>query len=121
MPDQLTFADGLVGFPDLRRFAVTPIDGVPFLLLDSLDDEAFGFIAVHAEDLRGGLAAELIQASAARDDNEVIVLISVHGEPAVMTANPAGPILVDAATGDARQLVLEGDAYPLRAPVTEAV
>jgi flagellar assembly factor FliW len=119
MPDTLTFADGLIGLPDLRRFAAREMEDVPFLLLDSLDDVAYGFVCVDADVLRAGLAADLRRAGGLQDEHQVLVLISIHGEPAKMTANLAGPLAVDPATGAGRQLVLEGDEFPLRAPVTE--
>ena len=119
MPDQLVFSDGLIGMPDLHRFAFRPLDDSPFCLLDSIDDPDFGFVCVESDSLRDGLSAELRKAGGVPDEQRMFVLISVHGEPAAMTANLAGPLAVDPSTGDGRQLVLEGDAFPLRAPIGE--
>jgi flagellar assembly factor FliW len=120
LPGHLTFADGLVGLPDLRTFTARSLDDAPFFVLDSLDDEAFGFVAADAETIRPGMSAELALAGSIEPGDRVLVLLALHGEPPAMTANLAGPLVVDAATGAARQLVLEGDAYPIQAPVTGA-
>lgn len=119
MLDSFIFPEGLVGLPDLHRFAVRSLDEAPFLLLDCLDDPDYGFVAVEADVLRPGLADELRAAGAIPTTHDLIVLLSVHGDPPEMTANLAGPVAVDRVTGQARQAVLEGDAFPLRAPVME--
>lgn len=119
MPDQLVFGEGLIGMPDLRRFAFHSMDDSPFCLLDSLDDPDFGFVCVEAESLREGLGAELRKAGGVVDEQRMYVLIAVHGDPPAMTANLAGPLAVDPSTGAGRQIVLEGDAFPLRAPIGE--
>ncbi len=120
MPAQLTFADGLVGMPHLRTFDVRPVDEAPFLLLDCVEDAAFGFVAAEAETVRPGMAAEMERAGFVSAGQLVMVLLSLHGDPPAMTANLAGPLLVDPETGAGHQIVLEGDAYPLRAPITGA-
>jgi flagellar assembly factor FliW len=120
LPERLKFADGLVGLPYLRTFTARPLDDARFFVLDSVDDEAFGFVAADAETIRPGMSEELARAGSIEPGDRVLVLLSLHGEPPAMTANLAGPLVVDAATGAARQVVLEGDSYPLRAPMTGA-
>ena len=118
LPVLLTFADGLVGLPQLRSFSVRPIDETPFLVLDCVEDEAFGFVVADADTILPGMTAELVAAGHLSDEQRALVLLALHGDPPSMTANLAGPLVVDPATGAAHQLVLEGEGYPLRAPVT---
>jgi flagellar assembly factor FliW len=120
VPAALTFEAGLVGLPQLRRFEVKPLGETPFLLLDSLDDETFGVVAAVGDQVRPGYTAELVAAASAVEGEVVLVILSVHGDPPSMTANLAGPIVLDPATGSARQTVIEDDAYPLRASIWEA-
>ena len=49
----------------------------------------------------------------------VLAILAVHGEPPAITANLAGPLVIDMATATARQLVLEDPEFPLQLPVAE--
>ena len=49
-------------------------------------------------------------------DDVLLVLLASHGDPAVVTANLAGPLVV-APDGTTRQLVLEDPSFELRARV----
>ncbi len=115
---ELTLPDGLVGLPALRRFALSPLEGTPFLRLDSLDDPAFGVVAALADDIRPGSLGGLVQRGFAAPGATTLVLLSTHGDPPAITANLAGPIVVDPDAATARQLVLDDPAFPLRAPVS---
>ena len=45
--DLWSFPEGLIGFPDLRRFALVALEQAPpFRLLASLDEPAFGLVVV---------------------------------------------------------------------------
>ncbi len=112
----LDLPDGLVGLPDLVRFELRAVDDSALLELVSLDDPAFGVAAVPLTAIRPGLVAELSGRGLAGPDDDILVLLSVHGDPPVVTANLAGPLVVDR-SGRGRQLVLEGPAFPLRDPV----
>lgn len=114
---ELTLPDGLVGLPALRRFAFSPLEGTPFFRLDSLDDPAFGAVAALADDIRPGSLEGLVLRGLAASGSTPLVLLATHGDPPSITANLAGPIVVDPDTATARQLVLDDPAFPLRAPV----
>ena len=49
----------------------------------------------------------------------VLAILAVHGEPPAVTANLAGPLVLDMDKATARQLVLEDPEFPLQAPVAE--
>jgi flagellar assembly factor FliW len=115
---EITFPSGLIGLPALVHHRLTPVPETPLFELVSTDDPDFGFIGAPAEEVHAGMTADLRSRGLVRHDEELFVLLSVHGEPAVITANLAGPLAIDA-EGTARQLVLEDAEYPLRAPVEE--
>lgn len=116
VPSALTFAEGLVGLPDLVSFEVRPLGSGELVELVSGEDASFGVVAASAEDLRPGMTAALVERGAVDGSEVLLVLLAVHGEPAVVTANLAGPIAVGP-DGAARQLVLEDPAFPLRVPL----
>ena len=112
---ELTFPAGIVGLPDLTRVSIRSLDG-PVVELVSLDDAAFGFLAMPGELARPGLGALLQAEDLAEPGEDVLVILSIHGEPPVVTANRAGPLVITA-DGMARQLVVEHADLPLRAPL----
>jgi len=116
LPTRLELADGLVGLPAARSFDVRPLASEGLLELVSRDDPGLGFVAARVESIRDGYTSELVTAGLADQLAQVLVLLAVHGDPPGVTANLAGPLVV-APDGVARQLVLEGPAYALQAPV----
>jgi hypothetical protein len=114
IPPILTLPEGLVGLPDVRALDVSPIAGGGFVELQAHDEPGLGWLAAAAEDVRPGMTRALAASGRIAADEVLIVLLASHGEPAVVTANLAGPIAVSD-TGFARQLVLEDPAYELRA------
>ena len=115
---ELTFPAGIVGLPELTRFTVRTVND-SIVELVSLDDPTFGLIAIPGERARPGLGELLRGLELAGSDEEVLVVLSTHGEPPVVTANLAGPLVV-AADGVARQLVVEHPELDLRAPLPGA-
>jgi flagellar assembly factor FliW len=115
---ELTFPAGIVGMPSLVRFSVQPLDG-PIVELVSLDDASFGFLAIPGELARPGLGGILREQGLATADEDVLVVLSIHGEPPAVTANLVGPLVV-AADGTSRQLVVEHAELSVRAPLPTA-
>lgn len=120
LPGRLELPEGLVGLPSLHSFDVRPPDTSGLIELVSVDDPHVGFAAVGADAVLDGYTSTLVANGVAGRDAIVLVLLAVHGDPPVVTANLAGPLVV-APDGSARQPVLEGSAFPLRAPVAAAV
>ncbi|MFN8629861.1 MAG: hypothetical protein U0838_05915 [Chloroflexota bacterium] len=114
IPPVLTLAEGLVGLPLTKVLHVTPFADGAFVELQDADEPALGWFAASAEDVRPGMTDELRRIGRITADEVLLVLLGGHGDPPVFTANLAGPVAV-APDGAARQLVLEGAAYELRA------
>ena len=114
IPPVLTLAAGLVGMPDSKTLDVIPIADGDFVELADRDEPALGWLAAAADDVRAGITDRLRKSGRIGTDEVVLVLLASHGEPPVVTANLAGPIVV-APDGAARQLILEGPDFELRA------
>ena len=120
-PAEITFPDGLVGLPQLIRHRLSPVPDSPLYELVSSEDPAMGFIAAPADRIKAGATDILRDRGLIKEGEWVLAILAVHGEPPAITANLAGPIVIDADRAVARQLVLEDPEFPLQAPVSDAV
>ena len=118
---EIVFPDGLVGLPDLVRHRFSAVPDSALYEFTSDDDPTMGFIAAWADSVKPG-ATDLLRQRGLVDEGEwVLAILAVHGEPPAVTANLAGPLVIDVANATARQLVIEDAAFPLQAPVAEPV
>ena len=122
---QLRFPDGLVGCPAWRDFAVrAKPEHAPILELECLSEPGISLLAVAPQSVTKEYAFEVGDAerrSLELDPDEqpaVLVLLVVRGKPPRVTANLAGPLIVNARAMLGRQLVLDGEQYSLRHPVS---
>lgn len=118
---QIVFPDGLVGLPLLTRHRLSAVPDTAFYELVSDDDPTMGFIATPADTVKPGTTDRLLERGLIADGEWVLAILAVHGEPPGVTANLAGPLIVDMDKATARQLVLEDPEFPLQAPVAEQI
>ena len=109
-------AGGLVGMPRVRRFALERSGdaATPFHLLVNLDGAGSCFVVADADALWPAYAAE-VRAAAGDDAGAVLAILTPR--PGATTANLLSPLVVDLASGAARQLVLEGSSWSTRHPL----
>lgn len=122
----VTFPNGLVGCPHWRRFTLTEDPDVPAVaLLQSLDDAAIGFLVTEVTSIVPEfferLAREDIVAfkslGAGQDpDVTVYCTLTIH-ETGAITANLAGPLVLDRRRGFGTQVVLVNPPWSVRHPV----
>ena len=122
---ELSFVRPLPGFGDLRRFVLVELpagDGALFELR-SLEEPAVRFVAAvptaffpdYAFDLDEGDCDQLGLTD--ETDALVLVLLTMGGEAAATTANLLAPVVVNARTRQAAQVILSGSDWPVRAAV----
>jgi flagellar assembly factor FliW len=116
---EIVFPDGLVGLPALVRHRLSAIPETALYEMVSSDDPSMGFIAAAADNVKSGTTDRLRARGLVNEGEWVLAILAVHGEPATITANLAGPLVVDMTTATARQLVLEDIEFPLQVPVEE--
>jgi flagellar assembly factor FliW len=124
----LAFPDGLLGFPEDRRYVMVDIDGGDaYRWLQSVDDPALAFLTVipwhffpdYEPDIDAVTEAEL----KLQDPGDAIVLcllsIREEADPPI-TANLLGPLIINTTTRVGRQVVLAESGYPARAALASA-
>ncbi|MGI9951229.1 flagellar assembly protein FliW [Moorellaceae bacterium AZ2] len=121
----LSFPSSLPGLPpELTRFELLALaPDSPFYLLRSLQDENVGFILVNPffffPDYEFDLPQEEAEALGLSSIEEVAVFCIVNAPrgPKSATVNLLAPVVVNVATGEARQVVLADSRYGLRHPL----
>jgi flagellar assembly factor FliW len=116
---EIVFPDGLVGLPALVRHRLTAVPETSLYELVSADDPTIGFIAASADNVKPGTTDRLRERGLVGEGEWVLAILAVHGDPPTVTANLAGPLVIDMTKATARQVVVEDPEFPLQAPVTE--
>ena len=124
---ELTFVRPLPGFGDLRRFVLVDLDPEaageePVLFeLRSLEDPAVRFLVAAPAAFFPEYGFELEESDCAaldlgdEADALVLVLLTVGAASAPTTANLLAPVVVNARTRAAAQIILAGTDWPVQA------
>jgi len=121
----LRLLEPLAGFPGCLGYALIPhgrdaAEPGAIQWLQALDAPYHAFIVTEPWSVFPDYAPELPDADAERlelagqEDARLLVILTVTGAPATITANLRAPIVVNAAARTAKQVVLLGDAYHTR-------
>jgi flagellar assembly factor FliW len=113
-----TFAEALPGLPNSRRFAlISDQTYAPLQWLQSLDEWAICLpvLALESVKLEGyaALVAEAAESSSGAEFAPRILLVT-HLRAGTFAVNPLAPILLDDRSATGKQLILDGQPYPLR-------
>lgn len=111
------FPDGVLGFGGERRFALLPAQ--PGLYwLQSVEQGSLAFLLVDPFEILPGYAVDLPAVPAVEADaTMVLAIVTLPASPTTpATANVQGPIVLDLARKEGRQMILENPTYPTRYP-----
>ena len=118
---EITFPAGLVGFPEQRHFRLfEPAGGYPLKFLQSVKDPEVSFACIDVAAIQPNyevpLAPEDAQALGLADSKEamVLALVVIPEDPRNMTANLAGPLVINTRTRSGRQVILDTQRFPLK-------
>jgi flagellar assembly factor FliW len=120
----LHFPAGLIGYPELKAYRLfEPKDGYPLKFLQSVEREDISFTCIDVQAIKPDYVVPLGEAEAQDlaiqepSDALILALVVIPRDPLRMTANLAGPVVVNIKTLKARQIVLSTDLFPLAYPV----
>jgi flagellar assembly factor FliW len=121
---RISFPTGLVGFPQFHSFRLfEPEGGYPLKFLQSVDEPDISFSCIDVAAIRPDFQVPLGEEDSAvlaletPEDALVLALVVIPEDPRKMTANLAGPVVINTKTRMGRQVVLNTNAYPLKFPV----
>lgn len=115
----ITFADGILGFPQHRRFALLQTGTDPvFFWLQSVDDPSLAFVVcdplAFVPDYSVPVRREDVEELRLRDLSDSQVLVIVNKTDGHLTANLQGPLVVGAHSLIGRQMVLSDKRFGTR-------
>jgi flagellar assembly factor FliW len=121
----ITFASGLPGFPEARRFVLLHNHlKAPFYCLHAVDDPSLAFVVTDPTALvpdyrpkNGASTLHELQASSPEDLQALVTLTIPPGRPREMTANLMSPLLINPEQGLGKQVVIEKPHYSHQHPV----
>ncbi|MBI2898722.1 MAG: flagellar assembly protein FliW [Planctomycetes bacterium] len=111
------FPEGILGFADLKRYAVFAPKAGPFQWLQSAEMPSLAFVVTDPSmffpDYRVQVRPEDLAAIRLSDTAQgvVLVILTVPRDPKEITANLVGPLVFNAAEKLARQMVLADPKY----------
>jgi flagellar assembly factor FliW len=125
----LDFPRGLPGFPDCKRFIVMDHDReTPLRWLQCVDRPEVAFLIVEPQQVLASYDVEVPRHVLAYlgwnqgsdDPADVTVFVILNASDAALTANLRAPVVVNARTRRAFQLILDDPALPLRHSIAPA-
>jgi flagellar assembly factor FliW len=125
----LSFPRGLPGFPDCTEFILMDHDReTPLRWLQCVDRPEIAFVVVEPSQVLGSYAIEVpphVLASlgwsgTTHTAEDVVTLLVLNIEGRELWANLRAPLIVNAATRRACQMILEDPSLPLRHPLHPA-
>lgn len=125
---EITFAAGMPGFPNARRFSMQTWGDAdsPFALLECLEDADLAFVIVAPwlfyPDYEIDIDDATVDKLGLRSSEEAAVycIVTIGDEAKDSTLNLLGPLVVNRRSGAAAQVVLHDSGYDVRAPITGA-
>lgn len=123
----ITFRDGIIGFPDLKKFALLHDEekgkeaGIRFL--QSLDEPGFAMPVMNPlvvkPDYDPEVEDELLAGAGEITEENLLVLVTVTvpGDLRQMSVNLQGPIIINIEERKACQIIVEKGGYPVKFPV----
>lgn len=122
--DTLEFAEGLLGFGQLRRFVLLddPNDEI-FAWLQSCESPEIAFPVLEPELFMPNYAVELSKSDLDSlglgqvSDGRLLSIITIPSDPTQMTANMKAPIVMNTQKKSARQCVLQDNSLQIREPI----
>lgn len=120
--DVVSFDNGLLGFEDCTKYVlIQHKEGSPFRWIQSLEKGELAFLVVdpgvYVPDYGPEMPLSLARELSLEEETPRLVYTIVtipQGRPEDMTLNLAGPLLINAECGKAKQVVLDTEAYPTK-------
>lgn len=123
----ITFEKGIIGFPELKHFTLLHDEergtGAGIRFLQSLEEPAFAMPVMDPLLVQPGYDPEVDDnmlsdvGNLTSDNILVLVTVTVPSDLTRMSVNLQGPIVINVEEHRACQIIIDGDAYPVKFPI----
>ncbi len=118
----LTFPEGILGFPNNRSYALVQTgENSGFYWLQAVDRPELAFVVcdprLFVADYRVPVRREELSSLGVEEPEEAQVFVIVNKVDDLLTGNLQGPLVVNVATREGKQLVLSDKRYSTRHPL----
>ncbi len=120
------FEHGILGFDFVRRFAILDSsDNSPFKWLQALEEPGLAFVIIRPVDFMAEYdlvisSNDLEDVGAqAVEDLLVFAIVTIPSNPAEMTANLQGPVIINIRNRRGKQAISQSDKYRVRHVILE--
>ncbi len=118
----IEFPEGILGFEELKKYIIIKMDeNTSFVWLQSIDEPALAFVIINPYEFRDEYEIELSQEDVALlklknpEEAQIYAIVVVpHGEPAKISANLQGPVVVNKELRIGKQIVLKNSKYGVK-------
>ena len=124
----IDFGDGIPGLEQYHKYALLQFEeSYPIVWLQSMDDsgiclpvlDTFSVLPDYVFDIDENDVKTLELSDP--EDIHVVSVVVIPEDIQGMTVNLAAPIIINTVTGNAKQIVLSGSEYNVRAPVFQEI
>jgi len=124
----IEFDDGIPGLDGYKTYALLQFDeSYPIVWLQSVEESGICLPVIDTFAVLEGYVFEIADDDVADlelkrpEDLHVVSVVVIPTDVKGMTANLAAPIVINTVTGKAKQIMLSGSEYNVRAPVFEQI
>lgn len=117
----ISFPNGVLGFPESTNYVlINTDDNSPLKWLQSIDDPALAFVVTNPNLFKPDYVIDAYRKDLKdinvqeAEDVLILVIVTVPNDPAKMTANLKGPILINTQNRMAKQLVIDNNEYEIK-------
>lgn len=114
------FESGILGIPDIRQYALLPMEGTPFFVLHALEEEvSFILLPSHeaVEDYSFRITDETIGFLELKSPEDVGVMLIVNINQDELYVNLMAPILLSPHSQKGCQYIIKDQELPVRHPL----
>ena len=124
----ITFDEGVPGLEEYKKYALLQFEeSYPIIWLQSVDEggvclpvlDTFAVLSGYVFDIDDDDVSALELGGP--EDLHVVSVLVIPEEIQRMTANLAAPVLINTVTGKAKQILLSGSDYNVRAPIFQDI
>ncbi|MBQ1832452.1 MAG: flagellar assembly protein FliW [Treponema sp.] len=118
---------GLLGFEEYTDFALYDSVYPPFVWMQSIQEKNLAFLMIDPFLICGGYETNIddreLEKIGITEPSQVLVmaLVTVPGNGKPVTANLLGPVIINKATRNGMQVILDGDRWPTKFDIVEGM